>query len=164
MAQDMIIRDIRPEDVDAVVEIALAAWEPIYAYRRRLMGDGIFSALTPDWRAHKAREVRWGCQPRQDAGVFVAEEEGRVIAFITFHIDDASHTGEIGNNAVRPDCQGRGIAGRMYAYVLDKMRERGMRYAKVTTGGDPAHAPARRAYEKAGFQIQIPSVTFYREL
>jgi hypothetical protein len=39
-----------------------------------------------------------------------------------------------------------------------------MGYARVTTGGDPAHAPARRGYEKAGFGADLPSVTYHREL
>jgi hypothetical protein len=39
-----------------------------------------------------------------------------------------------------------------------------MQAATVSTGGDPSHAPARRAYEKAGFSAQIPSVWFCRTL
>ena len=34
----------------------------------------------------------------------------------------------------------------------------------VHTGGDSAHASARRAYQKAGFTVQLPGVTYYREL
>jgi hypothetical protein len=47
---------------------------------------------------------------------------------------------------------------------LDRLRTAGMGYARVTTGGDPAHAPARRGYEKAGFGADLPSVTYHREL
>ena len=65
---------------------------------------------------------------------------------------------------VHPDWQGRGIAPRLYEYVFERLRERGMRYVKVHTGGDPAHAPARRAYQKAGFEIALPQVDYYREL
>ena len=32
---------------------------------------------------------------------------------------------------------------------MDKMKEEGMEYVTVTTGGDDGHAPARRSYEKA---------------
>jgi hypothetical protein len=39
-----------------------------------------------------------------------------------------------------------------------------MRFAKVHTGLDPSHAPARRAYEKAGFTTQLPTVDYYRKL
>jgi hypothetical protein len=36
--------------------------------------------------------------------------------------------------------------------------------ATVATGGDASHAPARRAYQKAGFEAQIPSVWMCRRL
>ena len=39
-----------------------------------------------------------------------------------------------------------------------------MRVARVTTGLDAAHGPARAAYRRAGFVHEVPSVTFYREL
>lgn len=39
-----------------------------------------------------------------------------------------------------------------------------MALATVSTGGDPSHAPARRAYEKAGFGPGLPSVYLYRVL
>jgi hypothetical protein len=51
---------------------------------------------------------------------------------------------------------------RRYEHALDRLREGGMRFARVGTGLDPAHAPARRAYKKAGFSIQLPSVEYYR--
>ena len=44
------------------------------------------------------------------------------------------------------------------------LRAHGMRVVKVTTGGDKSHAPARRAYEKAGFRTDLPTVTYFREL
>ena len=44
------------------------------------------------------------------------------------------------------------------------LRECGMCYVQVGTGGDLAHAPARRAYQKAGFTIALPHVEYYREL
>ena len=39
-----------------------------------------------------------------------------------------------------------------------------MTYAKVATGLDDAHAPARRAYERAGFDIKVEDVTYYKKL
>ena len=39
----------------------------------------------------------------------------------------------------------------------------GMKLAGVSTGGDPGHAPARRAYEKAGYTA-FPNVWYYQPL
>jgi hypothetical protein len=43
------------------------------------------------------------------------------------------------------------------------MRESGMRVAMIGTGGDPGHAPARRAYDKAGYTA-LPSVQYFKAL
>ena len=39
-----------------------------------------------------------------------------------------------------------------------------MAYAKVHTGLDDAHARARRAYERAGFDISHQEVNYYLKL
>lgn len=52
----------------------------------------------------------------------------------------------------------------MYSFIFEHMREEGVEYVKVRTGGDDAHLPARRAYEKARFDRGVPSVTYYRKI
>jgi ribosomal protein S18 acetylase RimI-like enzyme len=178
MSPETNIRPMRPSDIETVVEISLAAWQSIYEQRRRTMGDDLFAAVHPDWRAEKERQVRRGCASGTSAILAVAQattsctalagEEARsgstqVVGFVTCYVL-GSGIGEIGNNAVHPDWRGQGIAPRLYEYAFDRLRERGVRYVKVGTGGDPAHAPARRAYEKAGFEIALPGVEYYRKL
>lgn len=158
------IRPLEPADIERVVAIAVAAWEPIYAYYRRAMGEALFAAAYPDWRAVKGGQVRRACAPGSGATVSLAELGGEVIGFVTFYADAASGIGEIGNNAVHPYWQGLGIAQRLYQHAFDNLRARGQRFVKVSTGGDPAHAPARRAYERAGFDIALPTVVYYRAL
>ena len=51
-----------------------------------------------------------------------------------------------------------------YAPLLDGLRAQGIDFVKVFTGGDPAHLPARRAYEKAGFDIALPTVDYFQRL
>jgi GNAT superfamily N-acetyltransferase len=161
---ELIIRPARPEDQETLVAIALAAWEPIFAYFRQAQGDELFDALHPDWRAEKARQIRSACAGDYGLRVCVAEREGRTLGFCSYGVRQANLLGEIGNNAVWPDCRGQGIAGRLYAYALHDLREMGARYVVVGTGGDPAHAPARRAYEKAGFDVALPEMRYYRKL
>lgn len=163
MDNEIQIRDLAPGDVDAIVAIALAAWEPIFRYYRQEMGEDLFQTAFPDWQADKARQVETACRPGSRARVCVAEQGGEVVGFATYYTND-SGVGEIGNNAVRPDRQGQGIGSQMYSYIFGRLRELGMRYVKVSTGGDPAHAPARGAYRKAGFEIALPGVDYYRAL
>lgn len=65
---------------------------------------------------------------------------------------------------MKPEFSGEGIGTKLYEFANDTMKAAGMIVATVATGGDNSHAPARRAYEKAGFNVQIPSVWYYRTL
>lgn len=160
----MLIRDLEPQDVERIVEIALAAWEPIYAYYRQTMGRELFEIVFPDWQADKAGQVWKACQPQGTATVCVAEADGLVVGFITFYAHDGDRVGTIGNNAVHPQWQGQGIGPAMYEHVFARLRDLGFQAVQVFTGGDPSHAPARRAYEKAGFDVRLPEVGYYRKL
>jgi predicted N-acetyltransferase YhbS len=161
---EIVIREVKPEDVERLVEIAVKAWTPIYDAYRRTLGNEMFEAAWPGDIKEKARQVRQACDVRNPAMVLVAEKDGRVAGFVTFYLNNRSLMGEIGNNAVDAEFRGMGIAPRMYEEVFTRMRRFGMRFAKVQTGGDPAYAPARKAYEKAAFSLQLPGVTYFREL
>ena len=164
MPAEIIIRDIQLADLERMVEIALLAWEPIFARFREDMGEELFAVVHPDWRAAKAAQIRQVAEPREGAMACVAELDGQVVGFITFYTHSGIPLGEFGNNAVHPDYRGRGIAGRLYQHACDQLKARGMRYVRVITGADDAHAPARRAYEKAGFEAHWRTVQYYRPL
>jgi ribosomal protein S18 acetylase RimI-like enzyme len=161
---DLVLRALKPGDIETLVGIAIAAWTPIYDWHRQTMGEELFAAAFPNWPEEKARQVRAACEPTSSALVGVVELDARCVGFVTCYANEQNSIGEIGNNAVHPDVQGQGIGQAMYAYAFERLRERGMRYVKVGTGGDPSHAPARRAYEQAGFTVQLPGVEYYREL
>ena len=161
---ELMIRDFQQDETETLVRIAVAAWEPVYAEYRRVMGEAIFNAMYPDWQDDKARQIRSACRPDRTGRVLVAELSGKVVGFVTFYERRYPGVAEIGNNAVHPDYQNRGIAACLYERVFDELRATGIRFVKVETGGDPTHAPARRAYEKVGFDRSYPSVTYFREL
>ena len=149
------------EHIEAACDIAIRAWTPIRAVFRRDLGDDIYESQFTGWQESKRAGVAKGL--RSGRG-FVALTDGKVVGFITYHVNETTRTGEIGGNAVDPDCRGMGIGPKMYDFVLNKMREEGMEYATVYTGLDDGHAPARRAYEKAGFQKNLPSIRYYQKL
>jgi len=65
--------------------------------------------------------------------------------------------------AVHPEFQKRGIATQLNEAALDAMKAVGAKLAIVETGGDDGHAPARRAYEKAGY-TGLPIVRYFKDL
>ena len=164
MSQKPTIRPARAEDITCIKEITIHAWQTIYADYEARMGEELFSLLHPDdWQDEKASQVADHFQGWPE-WCLVSELNGQVVGFITFVLKHAQKIGEIGNNAVDPDCQGCGIGSAQYAYVLTLFREEGMAYAMVGTGLDEAHAPARAAYERVGFELMIPMGGYYRKL
>ena len=61
--------------------------------------------------------------------------------------------GEIVMLGVDPRHQGSGIGRQLTNRAVEWLREQGVGFAAVETGGDPGHAPARRVYEQAGFTL-----------
>ncbi|MDH7570437.1 MAG: GNAT family N-acetyltransferase [Armatimonadota bacterium] len=153
-------RLVRPDEVESIAQLAVRAWKPIYENMRRLLGEELFRALHPKWEENKAEQVR-SMARRHPEWVYVTEVEGRVVGFITFTMNSETGVGEIGNNAVDPEYQGGGVGTAQHREVLRIFREHGMRVAKVTTGLDEAHAPARRSYEKAGFNRCTTHITYF---
>ena len=158
-----MLRPYRPQDLQTIMEMANRGWRPINAAYRRAYGDELFDILfpTPDTRVGEAVKKDIEKNPGQ---TLVFEENGRVVGFIVYQFEADKEIGEVGYNGVDPDHQGKGIAQRMYEAVLDTFRQEGMRYAKVSTGLDEGHAPARRAYNRAGFDIQHQTVAYYKKL
>jgi GNAT superfamily N-acetyltransferase len=151
----------QPEHIEAAVQIAIAAWTPIREIFRRDLGDTLYDAFFTDWQSSKRRDVT---DELLSGRGFVALDGNTVVGFIGYSLSPDGKIGTIMTNAVSRDYRGHGIGVRMYEFILNVMREKGAQYAKVLTGGDDGHAPARRAYTKAGFSASLPSVTYYREL
>lgn len=160
----VVIRPFRESDLDAIVELSLRAWEPVFASLRAVLGEAIFARLhQPDWRAVQAEAVRSSCTS-EDQDVFVAVADGKPVGFATVALN-AFHQrmGAVDMIAVDPAFHRRGIATQLMNRSADHMRERGMDIAVVETGGDPGHARARAMYEGSGYTA-LPVVRYFKLL
>jgi ribosomal protein S18 acetylase RimI-like enzyme len=153
----------RANEMGAICEIAKVAWEPIHDSMIDDVGVDIHDAVSGDWRARKAGQIlrQYDVNP---SWVLAVRDGNEVAAFVTFGIDAERSMGTILNNAVGATYQGRGIGTAMYEHVLNLFRDAGLQYASVTTGLDRGHAPARKAYVNAGFDLSREDVTYYQKL
>jgi ribosomal protein S18 acetylase RimI-like enzyme len=157
------IRPYLEEDIEAIVELSLLAWEPVFTAWQQILGPTLYPlAIYPDWRKSQKQEVEKYCR-NEKFNTWVALVEGKVVGFVVYELNDESKTGEVHMLAVHPENQNQGIGTELNFFALQKLREGGMKLAVVGTGGDEGHAPARRSYEKAGYTA-LPIVRYYQEL
>jgi GNAT superfamily N-acetyltransferase len=144
--------------------IRVAAFRPVFASFRSLLGDELYELAQAGDDAGQRDLLMSMLEPGSPWSLHVAVKGAEVVGFVSVRCDAASGMGEIGLNAVAPGHAGEGIGTQMYEFALEQMRAAGMRVATVSTGGDPSHEPARRAYRKAGFLADVPSVWMCRKL
>jgi GNAT superfamily N-acetyltransferase len=160
---ELATRPVRENDLEALEELAVLAWEPVFASVRHVLGPEIDAILHPDWRQRQREEVRRYCAETPGAIALVAEVDGTIAGFIAYELSQDTLRGVVHLLAVHPEHQNRGLGTALNRLVLERMRQAGMRIAIVGTGGDPGHAPARRTYEKVGYTL-FPIAQYYQVL
>jgi ribosomal protein S18 acetylase RimI-like enzyme len=148
-------------DLGEIIELSLLAWEPVFESFEKVLGSAIYRILWPDWKKTQAEGVEGACRATDKYKTLVAEIDGRVVGFIAYELK--GERGEVVLLATHPEFQKQGIAAQLNQAVLDAMRAAGVKLAIVETGGDDGHAPARKAYEKAGY-TGLPIVRYFKDL
>ena len=165
MSHEATLRAFAPADLPALHRIRAAAFAPVFASFRTIVGEEIAAVAFASAEAEQARDLDEICADGSAHELLVAMlGDERIVGFVALSVDQAARTGEIGLNAVDPGFAGRGIGTAMYEAALARMKALGAVVATVGTGGDASHAAARRAYAKAGFGPGVPSVHLYRLL
>jgi GNAT superfamily N-acetyltransferase len=161
---EVAIRPYEDSDLEAIVDLSLRAWQPVFESLLHVLGDAIFERLhQPDWAAVQAEAVRWSCTS-DERDAFVAVTEGLPVGFATVALNAVhERMGVVDMIAVDPRYQRRGIARQLMDHSIAHMRTQGMDIAAVETGADPGHGPARALYESLGYRA-LPVVRYLRLL
>ena len=160
---DLRIRPVCDNDVEDLVQLSLLAWVPIFDSFERILGPNIYTLIWPNWRVSQRAGIETVCKDGEKTIVLVAELQGMVVGFLAYELNIKDRIGEVQLLAVHPEYQNLGIGTELNNFALSKMRASGMEMARVETGGDPSHAPARRSYEKAGY-TGLPLVRYFKDL
>jgi GNAT superfamily N-acetyltransferase len=162
---DVAIREYTAADEEALVDLSLRAWEPVFRSVEDVVGAEINRLLHgDDWRPYQEAQVR-DVLARSGMRTWVAETaDGALVGFAAATVVDPQRKiGELAMLAVAPDSQQQGLGTRLTEVATDWLRTQGMRVAYISTGGDVSHAPARRVYEKASYTL-FPSAQYFKAL
>lgn len=159
---DLKIEPYNSKHLEEIVRLSLRAWAPVFQSIEREMGPAKYRQYYPDWRATQKEAVESVCR-NENMPVWTALDHGRPVGFVAVKRHDEDNLGEIYMVAVDPEDQGRGIASRLIDSATTWMTNAGFKMCIIDTGMDAGHAPARRAYEKLGFDMW-PVARFYKEI
>ncbi len=143
----IVIRPFRPADLPHLQEITLAAFPGVSLDQS--IEEKFGEQNGHDWRWRKARHIELETIANP-AGAFVAEEAGRIVAYITTTLDRANGSGRIANLAVFAELRGRGVGRQLIQHALAWFRGEGLSYALIES---MSHNEAGRGlYTSVGFQ------------
>ena len=142
----------------------LLAFRPVTQYKPGIIASFLRQCyaeiLTSEPLHWKAEEAKWLEFDREVFGnpetvgrcIFITclgEEE---IGFGSFDLRQRPELGIIGHNCVLPRFQGKGHGKRQMLEILLRLKQMGIKRARVTTSEHPFFVPARKMYRGCGFQ------------
>jgi ribosomal protein S18 acetylase RimI-like enzyme len=149
-------------DLPAVQTVNLAAFRPIDESFAAILGSEVYALVYPNWQESQQRQLE-ELVAKENVEWFVAEMGVQIVGFIVIELNNETEVGELCMLAVHPDSRGQGTGGMLNDVALQVMRDAGMKLAELGTGGDQAHAAARRSYERAGYTA-LPLAHYYKAL
>lgn len=148
---------------DEVLALSLRAWDPVFPLMRESVTAFVYENFYPNgWRERQFEDLA-SVLDGEPENVAVAVDGSTILGWVCTRLHAQDQMSEIYVLAVDPAFQGRGIARALMEHSFHQARQAGMRMVLVETGGDPGHAPARRAYEAVGFQ-RWPVARYFKDL
>ena len=151
------IRFAKKEEIETVAELAAKAFEGITLYHL-LEKYGVRGQKR--WEERKKDEIRHFAE-NNPQNILVTEVNEKIVGFVSFSINTADSIGTVCNNGVDPAYGGKGIGTAQVMRVIEIFKEKGLKYAQVL---GPVEGPARRMYEKNGFEIIMKQAEYMRKL
>jgi ribosomal protein S18 acetylase RimI-like enzyme len=130
---DLLIRPLAADDVDALGEISLRAWAPVHQSMADVLGRRLNQLVYPDWRASQEADLRQACTDESVSVTAAADRTQRLLGFVSVVIRNAVE-GEIDMIAVDPGRQRNGVGRVLMEHGVNEIRAAGCRFASVATG------------------------------
>ena len=144
----MIIRPYCQSDRNILKDITIRCFDGVSSIdhnTQRLFGliDG------KDWAWRKKRHIDNDIAAHS-AGIFVADNEGTPIGYVTTRVDHEARIGSIPNLAVLSEFRKTGIGQALLTKAMEHLREQGMKLVRIETLD--TNAVGKHFYPSYGFK------------
>jgi ribosomal protein S18 acetylase RimI-like enzyme len=153
------IRLYQPADLEELKRITIEAFEGIALDQRVEQHLGILHGH--DWRWRKARHIEEDVQANP-SGVFVADDEGTIVGYITTRLERDAGKGRIPNLAVTRTTRSQGLGRQLIEHAIDYFRREGMAFAMIETMA--YNEVGNHLYPACGFTEIARQVHFARKV
>src|SRR4051812_16174515 len=143
---EISFRPYRPDDLEPIKKLTIESFGGVTIEENVEISLGILNGH--DWRWRKARHIDEDVAANP-TGIFVAEQDGRFVGYITTRIDREAGRGRIPNLAVAAEFRGRGLGRELIDHALDYFRAEKLVYAVIETMAQ--NAIGQHLYPACGF-------------
>lgn len=119
--QMVVMRPVSASDVPLIDKVREAAFAPVFASFRSILGDELYELVQRRQDEQQAEYLVSILAPDSEWDVYVATLAGELVGFVSIRLDEETKVGEIGLNAVHPAHAGQGIGTAMYEYALARI-------------------------------------------
>ena len=142
---DVVIRNVREEDIPAVVDIQVEGWKTAY---KGIIDESYLNSMNKEERINKRKS------DYKDGLFIVAEINNEVVGFCRYYKDVISADGkeydcELIALYVKPTMKQQGIGKTMFKYVKNDLKSYGKK--KMILWCLKENYPSRKFYEKMGY-------------
>lgn len=146
--ENIIIRNIREEDIPSVVDIQINGWKTAY---KGIIDDNILNSMNRDERIEKRKK------DYKQNGFIVAELDKEVVGFCRY-IDSNEFTQDMSNVDcellalyVKPNLKYNGIGKKLFQFVTNEFKSKNKTKMIVWCLKD--NEPSKKFYKKMGGEI-----------
>lgn len=153
----------RSHHADAVIDLTVDAWSPVFAETKEEVPGFVYDNFYPDgWDVRQKADVT-ALLEGEPGTIWLAMADGVLAGYVGIRFHPEDHMGEVCITAVAQRHRRQGVGRRLLEFAEQHIRAGGMKMIMVETVGDSGHAPARRAYEKFGFE-PWPVARYFKRL
>lgn len=146
--KDIIIRDIKEEDIPSVVDIQINGWKTAYS---GIIDEKYLNSMNRNERIEKRRK------DYKNNGFIVAELDKKIVGFCRY-VDSNKYTHEVQDIDcelmalyVKPDLKYNGIGTKLFQFVINKFKNKEKKKMIVWCLKD--NEPSKKFYIKMGGKI-----------
>lgn len=155
----MHVRPFQPADLPHLKRLTVEGFQGVSIDHGIENAYGLINGH--DWQWRKARHIDEDVA-RDPAGIFVADDEGQIVGYITTWQDRDAGIGHIPNLAVALSYRNRGLGRTLIEHALNHFRAAGLTHAKIETLAQ--NAVGNHLYPSLGFVEVARQVHFAAKL